>query len=75
MGPYRQDACQRPYQDPTSLEARSIDKAIEFGGYSILDYLIAISAVFTISAIFAISVIVTLSFYYSQIVSKFLILV
>jgi hypothetical protein len=48
-----------------------MDKAIEFGGYSILDYLIAISAVFAISAISAISVMVTLSFCYSQIVSKF----
>ena len=52
-----------------------MDKAIKFGGYSTSDYLIAISAVFTISAIFAISVTVTLSFYYSQIVSKLLILV
>jgi hypothetical protein len=68
MGPYREDACQRPYQDPTLLEARSMDKVIEFGGYSTLDYLIAISVVFAISAI---SVMVTPSFYYSQIVSKF----
>jgi hypothetical protein len=71
MGPYRQDACRRPYQDPTSSEARSLDKAIEFGGYSTSDQLIP----FAISAISAISVTVTLSFYYPQIVSKFPILV
>ena len=71
MGPYRQDTCRRPYQDPTLLEARSLDKAIEFGGYLTLDQLTPLA----ISAISAISVTVTVSFYYPQIVSKFPILV
>jgi len=55
MGPYRQDACRRPYQDPTSSEARSLDKAIEFGGYSTSDQLIPI-AISAISAIFRLPV-------------------
>jgi len=38
MGPYRQDACQRSYQDPTPLKARGMDKAIKFGGHLTLDH-------------------------------------
>jgi len=49
-----------------SLEARSVDKVIEFGRYSILDQLIAISAIFAISAT------VTLPFTTPKTVSKFL---
>jgi len=37
MGPYRQDACRRPYQDSPPLKVRSIDKAIEFSGYLTLN--------------------------------------
>ena len=80
MGPYRQDACRRPYQDLTPLKARGVDKAVEFGGYSTLDQLtpFAISVIFAISAIFVIFAICRFNYptlCYSQVVSKFPILV
>ena len=49
-------------------------KAIEFGGYSKVD-LLTLFVISAISAISAISVTVNLSFYNSQIVSKFPILI